>query len=109
MRLRRYGVAAACDRTHELCDAEVEQLGPAVGGDENVRWFEIAVDDEVLVRVLHRVTDGGHEVEPLRGRKRVGGAITVDRLAVDMLHREPGNAVLRHSAVDEPSDARMLE
>ena len=34
----------------QFCDAEVEQLHLAVRGDEDVRGFEVAVDDELAVR-----------------------------------------------------------
>ncbi len=38
-----------------LGDAEVEQLHDAVVADENVRRLEVAVNDQVPVRVLHRL------------------------------------------------------
>ena len=39
----------------QLGDPEVEQLRIAVGRDQDVRRLEVAMDDQVLVRVLHRV------------------------------------------------------
>ena len=41
-------------------------LGSPVGGDQDVGRLEVAVDDQVLVRVLDGRADAPEEVEPLR-------------------------------------------
>ena len=47
---RRHRVALVLQ---QLGDAEVEQLRHAVGGDQDVRWLDVAMHDEVLMRVGH--------------------------------------------------------
>ena len=42
---------------HQLRNAEVEQPHLAADGDEDVRGFQVAVDDKVGMRVLHRIED----------------------------------------------------
>jgi hypothetical protein len=39
-------------------NTEVQQFGHAIGGDQEVRGLEVAMHDEVLMRVMHRGTDG---------------------------------------------------
>ena len=46
-----------------LGDPEVEQLHDAVGRHENVRRLEIAVNDEMAVRMLHRLADIAKETQ----------------------------------------------
>ena len=43
----------------QLRDAEVEELGHAVLGHQDVAGLEVAVDDQVAVGVLHGVADLG--------------------------------------------------
>ena len=93
----------------QLGDAEVEQLRLAAGGDEDVGGLEVAVDHEVLVRVGHRVAHGGKQLQPLVQRQVVGLAVAVDRLALDQLHREVGQALLGDPAVHQPRDPRVLQ
>jgi hypothetical protein len=45
-------------RVDQLGDAEVEQLGRAVGGHQHVGRLDVAMDDQVLMRML----DGGADV-----------------------------------------------
>jgi hypothetical protein len=87
---------------------EVEDLGPAVGRDDDVGRLEVAVNDAVPVRVdegvgnLEAVTDD-----------RLGGETAVrdqlrQRLAVDELHRDERSPVRRADLVDR-ADVRMVE
>ncbi len=39
----------------ELCDAEVEQLYLASGGDQNIGWLEVPMNDQMRVSVLHSI------------------------------------------------------
>ena len=48
----------------------------AVQRDEDVRRLEVAVDDPLLVGVLHRVADADEELEPLVGRELRPGRST---------------------------------
>jgi hypothetical protein len=51
-------------------DPEVEDLDAAVGGDEDVFGFEIAVDDSPAVRGRDRVRDRAYVIERLARWKR---------------------------------------
>ena len=52
-------------RVELLGDAEVEQLHRPVGRHQDVRRLEIAVDDAVAVRVLHRLAHRAEQPQPL--------------------------------------------
>ncbi len=54
-------VVAGCE---QLGHAEVEQLGLALRGHEDVARLEVAVDHQVLVRELHRLRDLEEERQP---------------------------------------------
>ena len=88
---RRIGAAARA--VEQLRDAEVEELHLAVGRDEDVRRLEVAVDDEVLVRVADGVAHHLEEREPASSERLRVVAVAVDRLAVDELHREVRQSV----------------
>ena len=93
----------------DLRDPEVEQLDLPVRRDERVRRFQIAVNDEVLVGVLHGVADEGEEIEPRVDVECTRVAVARDRLAGHVLHREERPAVRRHAAVEQAGDVRMMQ
>ena len=67
-----------------LGDAEVDDLrvGPAlVLGDDDVGRLEVAVDDALLVRVLHALADAHEQGDALAQRQRVLVAIGGDGAA----------------------------
>ena len=76
----------------QLRDAEVEQLRNAVVGDEHVRRFDVAMNDEIAMRVLHGVAELEEEAQSRVERQRALAAIDVDRRALDVLHREERQA-----------------
>ena len=43
--------------------AEIENLGLAARGDENVRWLDVAVNDALRVRRIQRIGNLDGEVE----------------------------------------------
>ena len=96
-------------RVEQLGDAEVEQLGRAVGGHQDVGRLEVAVDDQVLVRVLDGRADVTEQLEARRGVEPVRVAV-VDRSAVP--RRTPSRstagrpACCRRRAAWRCSDAR---
>jgi hypothetical protein len=109
-------VTAACSaaapggcRAERLGDAEVEQLGLALGGDEDVRRLEVAVHDSDGMRHGHRVAHAREERQAVGQRRLPRGAPRVDRHPLDVLHRVPRHARLGDAAVEQPRDARMVE
>ena len=58
------------------------------------------MDDELAVRVLHRVADGAKEPQAFVDRQAVVVGILVDGHAVDVLHDEIRKRVVGHPAVE---------
>jgi len=102
----RHGRVALAE---QLRDAEIEQLRRAVLADEDVAGLEVAVHDEVRMRVLHRGEHALEQPQPLGERQRAPVAPWRDRLAVDVFHREVGRAVVGGTRVDEGRDVGMIE
>src|SRR3970282_1264848 len=96
-------------RLEELGNAKVEQLGLALGRDQDVARLEVAVYHLVPVRVLYRGTDIEEEAQPRIDRQALLIAIPIDRRAFDVLHHEIQTAVRRDAAVDQRGNVRMLE
>src|SRR5258707_9406512 len=88
---------------------EIEQLGNALFGDEDVAGLDVAVDNQVSVRILHRAADFGKQLEPARNGETVRVAIAVDALAIDVLHHKVGQAFFGCSAIQQRGDVRMYE
>ena len=80
---------------HELGDPEVRDLDPLTLVQDQVRRLDVAVDDALAVRVVHRGGDLADEADDLLGREadpplQDGG----DRLALHELHGQIGDARL---------------
>ena len=91
----------------QCCDAEIKQPGPACGVDKDVRRFDIAMNDEPLMRVLQRRTYLKKQRELLIDRALCCNVD--DIVAFDVFHREPGTAVREQTAIQQPGDTRMLQ
>ena len=96
-------------RLQQLGDAEVEELHRAIGGDENVVGFEIAMDDQMLMRVAHGRTHIAKQPQALANGQFPLLAIPVERFALDQIHDQIGKPFLCGAAVDQPSDVRVIE
>src|SRR5437667_263844 len=70
-------------------DAEIEQPDLASSIHEDVRRLEIAVDDGMLVRVLHGLADRAEQAQLLLQRALMIAAIVRDWNTLDVLHDEP--------------------
>ena len=79
---------AAAPSPDDLGDPEVEQRRHALGRDEDVAGLQVAVDDEVLVGVLHRGADLAEEPQPVPDREAAVPAVVEQRNALDVLHDE---------------------
>ncbi len=92
-----------------LGDAEVDQPGQAVRIDEHVRRLDVAMQDEVAVRVLHGFADAEKQLQPLRRRQLPRTAIRVDGLSLHVLHDVVRLALAGDAGVEQPRDAGMIE
>ena len=93
----------------DLGDAEVEEFRGAVGFDEDVSRFEVAVDDEVLVGVVDGRADVAEDTEAIFGGKFLLVAEGVDGVAFDVLHDEVRTAIRGGAAIEEPGDVGVVE
>ena len=93
----------------ELGDPEIEQRRHALGRHQDVAGLQVPVDDEVLVGVLHRRADLPEEPEAVADREAALPAVVEQRNACDVLHHEVRLALLGRAAVDQPSDAGVLQ
>ena len=92
----------------ELGEAEVGNLRRAVGGDQDVRGLEVAVDNLQAVRLGHAE---GHVEHGLNGEPGVpGGAVQAagQAAAGGVLHHEEGSAVVRARG-EHLDDVRVLD
>jgi len=96
-------------RCQHLGDAEVEQFRSAVRADQDVRRFQIAVHDKILVRVLHRATDLQKQLQARAQAEVPLTRVLRDRNAVDIIHHQVRRTVGGNAAVDQTSDIRMLQ
>ena len=90
-------------------DAEVEHLGLAGFIDQDVAGLEVAMNDTLIVGVLHCVAHPGQQLEA-RGRVETSTAgVLVQRHPADELHGEERLAVFATPRFIDLSDPRMLE
>ena len=94
---RRQVVSRSLLRKH-LRQPEVEHLHGAVRRDLDVRRFQIAVDDALLVRGFERLRDLARDRERLLNRQRTQRQTLGERRAFDEFEHEAADAVgLLHS------------
>ena len=98
-------------------EPEVEQYGLALGGDHQVAGLDVAVHDAVFVRFVHGARgrlDEAHDLVHVAAGARQLALLAAfvqqgrQRLAVDVAHREVGDAVLRIGLIDL-ADTGMVE
>ena len=100
-----------------MCDTEVEYLGAespkAVGLEPDVIGLEVAVDDAVLVRLLHR---GANLLKDLHHARQRQALLFAEHLAqaapVEVFHDQVGHFVITQpceSEVGDVDDMRMAQ
>jgi hypothetical protein len=90
-----------------LGDAEVDDLGygpPVLERDEHVRRLQVAVDDPLLVGVLHPLAHLDEQLEALAGAQAVRVAVLVEGDPRHVLHHEVGETPLRGPRVEDAGD-----
>jgi hypothetical protein len=106
---RRLRVLGADALREQLRDAEVQQLHLTVGGDEDVRGLQVAMNHEVPVRVVHGGADGAEQRQPLLDGEPFPLAVGVDRLAFHILHGEVRLPLVARAPVEDGRDVGMLQ
>ncbi|HEY0178894.1 MAG TPA: hypothetical protein VGC30_04575 [Dokdonella sp.] len=96
-------------RVEQLRDAEVEQLHGAGGVDEDVGRLQVAVDDQVAVRIGDGLADLSEQRESFGERRAPFVAVVAQRTSFDEFHHRVRTALRRRAAVEQARDARMVE
>ncbi len=105
----RLPVVASERVVEDLRQPEVHELGFAFGGDEHIRRLDVAVHDQLAVRVGHRAADLQEERDARPRIEAVSRGIGDERLAGHVLHHEEGFAVGGDAAIEQPRDVRVRE
>src|SRR6187455_740280 len=94
----------------DLRDAEVEQFRYTVRRYQDISRLDVAMDDELAVRVVHRVAHDAEQSQALGRGELVRIAIIVNGFsALDQFHHEVRQAVFGRAAIEQPSDVRMVQ
>ena len=96
-------------RAQQLRDAEIEQLHLAVARHEYVRGLEIAVNDEVTVRVRHRRDHVYEQAHAIDDRQRLRLAIVIDARTIDIFQRQERHTVDTSPCIEKSRNVRMSE
>ena len=90
-------------------DAEIQQLDGAFLGHQDVLRLEVAMDHQVLMRVVDGGADGEEEIQPFADGEPVGIAVLIDRGSGDEVHHEIGPPVRGGAAIQEFGDIGVIE
>ena len=93
----------------QLGDPEVEQLDLPIDPDEHVRRLDVAVHDQVGVRVGDSLQHIEEQAETGLDSQRMFAAVAVDAQTVHVLEDEIRLARRRHPRIDEVRDVRVGE
>jgi hypothetical protein len=104
----RITVFAAPVRSHELGEAEIEDLDHAFAADHHVRRLEVPMDDAGDVRARNRLGDGDGQPEGISEPHPVGRDDRAERLPGHVLHDDEVASGLGLDLVDG-DDIRMVE
>ena len=98
-------------RAGRLRDTEVNDLRhelPVLTGDEHVGGLEVAMNDALLVGVLHGAADLREELQPRPGREALAVAVFGDGNAAHELHDEVRPAVVGRPGIQHPGDVGVV-
>jgi hypothetical protein len=79
----------------------------AISGDQDVARLQVAMDHEVLMRVLDGSADVHEEAKPGGDAELIPIAVRRDWQTVDVFHDQVRVAVVGHASVEESCDMRM--
>ena len=96
-------------RVQQLRDAEVQQLGRAVGGDQQVGRLDVPVHHEVAVRMVDRLAHAQEQAQAGRRVQALHVAVLVDGQPVHELHHEVGHTLGVAAPVEQPGDVRVAQ
>ena len=95
--------------TRSVRNSEVEQFRNAVIGDDDVAGLDVAMHDQILMRVLHRAAHRAKQGESLVNAQRTRFAVIANGFSRHVLHDEIRYAVGCCAAVEQTRDVRMFK
>ncbi len=94
-----------------LGHTEINDLGyraAVVQRDQDVTGLDVAVDNALLMRVLHGLADGDEQLQSLAGGQVLLVTVLGDGDAVDQFHHEIRSTRIRGSGVKHFGDVGMI-
>ena len=95
--------------SEQLRNAEIEQLYGAFAGDEDVCRLQVAMNDEMAVRVANRSKHALEQGDSCFEAKFKSIAVSVDRLTLDIFEHEVGLRIVDDPGIDEARDIGMIQ
>ena len=89
--------------------SEVEKLWYSISIDQNVARLQVAVDDEMAMRVFNRGAHRKEEAQPLFDAEIVLRGILCDPGPLDVLHDQVGSSIVCAASIEQSCDVRMLK
>src|SRR5579883_757612 len=96
-------------RTHDFGNAEIQQFGHAVRRDQNIARLQVAMNDQVLMSIVDRRTDGSEQLQAAGDVERVLVAMSINGRALYQLHDNVGNAIVGGATIQQASNVRVVE
>ena len=81
----------------------------AIVPDQHIGRFNIAVNDEIAMRLAHRAQDVEEQVHPAIDVYSVFVAVFINMFSLDMLENEVGLSFRRNSGVNQFCNVRVRE
>ena len=109
--MKRESLATALSAfgVEQFRDAKVEQLRFALRRHADVRRLDVAMNDQMLVRVGDGRANFAKKVESLLHREPACLAIVVESVAFHIFHGEKWNSIRGHAAAVKLRDVRMIQ
>ena len=77
--------------------------------DDNVSGLDVAMDHQVLVRILHRGAYLDEQLKAFRHGQLLSVTVFIDRSAFDQFHHEVRDAFVCRAAIQQSCDVGMVE
>ncbi len=105
----RFGMRALAVAGQQLGDAEIDELDAAVVADEHVARLQVAVHDQIAVRVLDRTADVDEQRQALARAQALAFAMRKKIVAADEFEGEKRRPGRRESGIEQLRDVRVLQ
>ena len=90
-------------------DAEIKQFRSAIGGNNNIAGLDVAMRNEIAMRVRDRLCDLHEHRDTLIHIQPFAVTGAVDRFALDIFHDQIRPALRVTAAVQQPGDTFVIQ